>query len=367
MLWRCDLVPQYEAYKKEIDKTIESVIYSGRYTLAENVKSFENNFSGYINCKYGVGVNSGTDALIFALRCFDIQEGDEVITTPFTAIPTYSAIRHVGATPVFVDIDPDTFLIDLDKIKANITKKTKAIVPVHLFGNVVDIDKLRNIIDTDILILEDCAQSQGASIRGKIAGSIGDISAFSFYPTKNLGGYGDGGMVLTNNSTYDELMRKRRMYGMITRDEFIMDGINSRLDELQAAILDVKLKYLDSMNQVRNEKVEIYKSLLNTNHYSFQLVENDVYSVHHVFCVKVEGLSRDGLKQYLSDNDIETNIFYTMPLSKQIGYKKYFDRQFDLPVCEDLTKKIIALPFYPEISNSNIEKVCSLLNKYAKK
>lgn len=367
MIWRCDLVPQYEAYKKEIDKAIEEVLYSGRYTLAKNVKLFENNFSEYINCKYGVGVNNGTDALIFGLRCFNIQEGDEVITTPFTAIPTYSAIRHVGATPVFVDIDPDTFLIDINKIKANITDKTKAIVPVHLFGNVVDIEKLRNIIGPDIFILEDCAQSQGATIRGKMAGSMGEISAFSFYPTKNLGGYGDGGMVLTNNSTYNELMRKRRMYGMKNRDEFITDGTNTRLDELQASILNVKFKYLDSMNQLRNKKAKIYKSLLNADHYTFQLVNEDVYSAHHVLCVKCEHISRDGLKQYLSDNDIETNIFYPMPLSKQVGYKKYFERQFDLPVCEDLTSKIIALPFYPEIDNLIIDKVCSFLNKFAEK
>jgi dTDP-4-amino-4,6-dideoxygalactose transaminase len=365
MLWRCDLVPQYEEYKKEINEAIEKVMYSGRYTLGENVKSFENDFSDYMGCKYGVGVNSGTDALILALQCFDIKEGDEVITTPFTAIPTYSAIRYVGATPVFVDIDPETFLIDINKIKASITEKTKAVVPVHIFGNVVDIEKLRDIIGPDIFILEDCAQSTGASIRGKKAGSIGDISAFSFYPTKNLGAYGDGGMVLTNNSSWDELMRKRRMYGMKTRDEFIMDGINTRLDEIQAAILSVKLKHLDSMNQVRNNKIKLYKELLNENHYTFQLVKNDVFSVHHVICVKVEGLSRDGLIQYLQDNDIETNIFYPMPLSKQVGYKKYFARQFDLPNCEKVTKKIIALPFYPEMDNSKIEMVCSYLNKYA--
>lgn len=365
MLWRCDLVPQYEEYKKEINEAIERVMYSGRYTLGENVKSFENDFSDYMGCKYGIGVNSGTDALILALQCFDIKEGDEVITTPFTAIPTYSAIRHVGATPVFVDIDPETFLIDLNKLKASITDKTKAIVPVHIFGNVVDIEKLRAIIGPDIFILEDCAQSTGAAIRGKKAGSMGDISAFSFYPTKNLGAYGDGGMVLTNNSNWDELMKKRRMYGMKTRDEFIMDGINTRLDELQAAILSVKLSHLDSMNLIRNNKINLYKELLDKNHFTFQHIDKDVYSVHHVLCLKVEGLSRDGLIKYLSDNNIETNIFYPMPLSEQVGYKKHFSRKFDLPNCEEVTKKIIALPFYPEMENSKIEKVSEYLNRYA--
>ena len=200
MIWRCDLVPQYEAYKAEIDEAINKVFYSGQYTLGKNVEEFEEEFSEYIGCKYGVGVNSGTDALMLALWCFDIEKGDEVITTPFTAIPTYSAIRHVGATPVFVDIEPDTFLIDLNKIENAITEKTKAVVPVHLFGNVVDIEKLRNIVGPDIFILEDCAQAHGASIRGRRVGSMGNVSAFSFYPTKNLGGYGDGGMVMTDDT-----------------------------------------------------------------------------------------------------------------------------------------------------------------------
>jgi dTDP-4-amino-4,6-dideoxygalactose transaminase len=364
MLWRCDLVPQYEEYKSEIDEAIQKVLISGRYTLGKNVIEFEKKFSNYVNCEYGVGVNSGTDALILALQCFDIRPGDEVITTPFTAIPTYAAIRHVGATPIFVDIDPDTFLIDLEKIKASITSKTKAIVPVHIFGNVVDIEKLRNIIGPDIYILEDCAQSTGATIRGRKAGSMGDISAFSFYPTKNLGAYGDGGMVLTNNPNFDDIARKRRMYGMLNKDEFIMDGINTRLDELQAAILNVKLNYLDSMNLIRNKKVQLYKKLLNENYYTFQLIQEDVFSVHHVLCVKVEGLSRDGLTHYLNDKRIESNIYYPMPLNEQVGYKKYFSRQFDLPNCVELTKKIIALPLYPEIENTKIEKVCSYLNSY---
>lgn len=365
MIWRCNLIPQYEEYKNEIDEAINGVLHSGRYTLGDNVKTFEDNFSNYITCENGIGLNSGTDALILALQCFDIQEGDEVITTPFTAIPTYSAIRRSGATPVFVDIDPDTFLIDLEKIKCSITDKTKAVVPVHIFGNVVDIEYLRTIIGPDIFILEDCAQSTGATIRGTKAGSMGDISAFSFYPTKNLGAYGDGGMALTNNSKFGNLLLKLRMYGMLNKDEFTMDGINTRLDELQAAILNVKLKYLDSMNQARANKIQLYKDLLNEDHYKFQLVEKNIYSVHHVLSIKVEHKSRDGLVNYLSDNGIESNIYYPMPLAKQVGYKKHFSRRFELPNCEEVTKKIIALPFYPEIQDYEIEKVCSCLNRYA--
>ena len=366
MLWRCNLVPQYENYKHEIDKAIESVLYSGRYTLGENVKLFEDEFSGYIGCKYGVGVNSGTDALILALQCFNIQKGDEIITTPFTAIPTYSAIQHIGAVPVFADIDPETFLIDLNKISSLITEKTRAIVPVHIFGNVVDLKKLRAIIGPEIFILEDCAQSTGATIRSEKAGSLGDISAFSFYPTKNLGGYGDGGMVLTNNPEWDYLLRKKRMYGMTNRDEFIMDGINTRLDELQAAILRVKLKYLDDMNETRNKKLLLYKELLDAEHYTFQHIKHEVYSVHHVLGLKIENFPRDGLVEYLVKNDIESNVFYPMPLSKQTGYKKHYTRTYDLPKCEDLTRKVIAVPFYPEIESLSIEKVCACLNSYVR-
>lgn len=364
MIWRCDLVAQYETYKDEIDEAILRVLYSGRYTLGENVKSFEQEFADYIGCQYGIGVNSGTDALIFALWCFGIKEGDEVITTPFTAIPTYSAIRHVGATPVFIDIEADTFLMDLDKVQNAITRKTKAIVPVHLFGSVVDIEKLRSIIGQNIFILEDCAQAHGATIRNKKVGSLGDISAFSFYPTKNLGGYGDGGMVLTNNPEFEDLVRKRRMYGMINKDEFIMDGINSRLDEIQATILRVKLKYLDQMNAKRTKLAELYIENLNNEFVHPQIVRDDVQSVFHVFSAICK-LKRDELIDYLERKGIQSNIYYPMPLSKQKGYTSVFSEQSNLPVAVSVARRIIALPFYPEIQTEVICKIANEINKYS--
>ena len=239
MIRRCDLVPQYDLYEKEIESAIKNVLKSGRYTLGENVESFEDEFSKYIGTKYGIGVNSGTDALILSLNAIGIKPGDEIITTPFTAIPTYSAIRQVNAIPIFADVDPETFLIDINKIQELITKKTKAIIPVHLFGNIVDIKKIRDIIGSDIAIIEDCAQSHGGEIRNIKAGSMGDLSAFSFYPTKNLGGYGDGGMILTDNDQYYQFLKKKRQYGMINKDEFEFDGLNSRLDEIQAATFEL--------------------------------------------------------------------------------------------------------------------------------
>ncbi len=363
MIRRCDLVPQYKNYKKEIDGAIEKVLYSGRYTLGKNVERFEEEFSDYIGCKYGIGVNSGTDALMFALWCFNIMKGDEVITTPFTAIPTYSAIRHIGATPVFVDIEPDTFLMDLEKVKNAITGKTKVIVPVHLFGNVVDIEKLRNIVGPDIFILEDCAQAHGASIRGSKAGSLGDISAFSFYPSKNLGGYGDGGMVLTNDSEFNDLVRKRRMYGMINKDEFIMDGINSRLDELQAAILRVKLKHIDEMNAKRVDLAGLYISNFNDEYIRPQFVRDEVKSVFHVFSA-VSKQKRDELVAYLRKKDIQTNIYYPMPLSKQKGYISTFTKQPKVSVTESVSRRIITLPFYPEIDREVIYKIVDEINRF---
>ena len=363
MIWRCDLVAQYEAYKGEIDEAIKKVLYSGHYTLAENVKIFEKEFAEYIGCKYGVGVNSGTDALIMALWCFGIKDSDEVITTPFTAIPTYSAIRHVGATPVFVDIEPDTLLMDLEKVQNAITEKTKVIVPVHLFGNVVDIDKLRKIVGPDIFILEDCAQAHGASIRGSKVGSLGDISAFSFYPTKNLGGYGDGGMVLTNDSEFDDLIRKRRMYGMTNKDEFIMDGINSRLDEMQAAVLRVKLKHIDKMNAKRVELANIYIENLNDEFISPQIVRDDVQSVFHIFSTICK-MKRNELVDYLEKKGIQSNIYYPMPLNKQIGHTKVFPEEISMPISELISRNIISLPFYPEIDTEIIYKIVDEINKY---
>jgi len=363
MIRRCDLVPQYELYKHEIQTAINDVLESGRYTLGENVESFEKEFSAYIGCKHGIGVNSGTDALMLALWCIDIQEGDEVITTPFTAIPTYAAIRHVGATPIFVDIDPNTFLIDLNKIQDAITDKTKAIVPVHLFGNIVDIEKLRDIIGLDIFIIEDCAQAHGGTIRGKKAGSLGDLSAFSFYPTKNLGGYGDGGMVLTNNQEYNDYIIKKHQYGMISKDEFIIDGVNSRLDEIQAAILRIKLKYLDSMNDRRSILANMYNDLLDTRFITPQYIKSNVQSVYHVYSVICK-TARNDLIKYLDNLSIQTNVYYPMPITKQKGYINSFKENQALINTDYVSNSIITLPFYSEIETETLSIVAENINLF---
>jgi dTDP-4-amino-4,6-dideoxygalactose transaminase len=363
LIWRCDLVPQYQAYQNEINQAIESVMKSGRYVLGENVVAFEQEFATYIGCRYGVGVNSGTDALMLSLSCFDLQPGDEVITTPFTAIPTYSAIRHVGAKPVFVDIDAETFLMDLDQVKQALSPRTKAIVPVHLFGTAGDVERLREMVGSDIFILEDCAQSHGASVRGRKTGTLGDISAFSFYPTKNLGAYGDGGIILTDNEHFTERIRLQRMYGMVNKDEFVMDGINSRLDELQAAILRVKLTHLDEMNALRIALAALYADLLDEEYIRPQVARTGVQSVHHVFSALCAD-KRDALVAFLEERKIQTNVYYPMPLNRQRGFLAAFEPSPSLPVAEDVSRRVIALPFYPEIPEETIRLVASTINQF---
>lgn len=361
---RCPLKPGYESIQTEVKNVIEEVLQSGWYTLGPNVKLFEKEFSNYIGCEYGIGVNSGTDALILSLWALDLKPDDEVITTPFSFYATYLAIKRVGAIPVFVDIDPDTWLIDLKQLEGAITSKTKAIIPVHLFGNVVDINQLRKIIgDRNIVIIEDCAQSHGAKLNGNITGSLGDIGAFSFFPSKNLGCYGDGGMVVTNNFEFAERIKEKRTFGMIDRDTFNSDGINSRLDELQAAILRVKLKYLDNLNMKRRQLAKMYKNLLNPEYIKIQKTESGVESVVHVFSVLAIG-RRNELIEYLEKFSIQTNVYYIKPIYRQPGYTKYYKQRYNLPNVENVCNNIIALPFYPEMPDEIIHFVSTKINEF---
>lgn len=354
MHWRCDLVPQYLAYQDDIDRAVHRVLSSGRYTLGTEVKCFEEEFAGYIGTQHGVGLNSGTDALIMALWCLGVGPGDQVITTPFTAIPTYSAIRHIGAEPVFVDIDPNTLLMDLDKVEGALTSKTRAIVPVHIFGNAVNVIKLRSIVGNEIAIVEDAAQAHGAYVGEKRAGSMGDASAFSFYPTKNLGGYGDGGMLLTNDEAVADSAISRRMYGMTDKDHTVESGINSRLDELQAAILRVKLTHLDQMNERRRALDALYRKHLPPQVIP-QQVSGNVASVYHVYSALCVG-RRDELVAYLEECEIQTNVYYPLPLYKQPEYERAYPSHARLPVVEDICSRVIALPFYPEMEEELVVK-----------
>jgi len=362
LIWRCDLVPQYKAYEEEIDKAIKRVLNSGRYILANEVSAFEREFADYIGTKYAVGVANATDALTISLMILDIQPGDEVITTPFTAIPTVSAIIDAGAKPVFVDVDEETFLMDIKKVKSAITKKTKAIMPVHIFGNVVDINELKNIAG-DIPIIEDASQAHGSKLNNKNVGSFGVMGIFSFYPSKNLGAYGDGGIIVTDNEDYYKKARLLRMYGMVDYNHIVINGINSRLDELQAAILRVKLKYLDEMNAKRNQIAKRYINELNKNKFSHQKIENNVYSNYHVFVSKYKG-NRDELIKYLDEKGIQTNIYYLMPLYLQEANKYLGIKKGEFPIVEKLCDEVIALTLYPELKKDIQENVIKTINDF---
>jgi dTDP-4-amino-4,6-dideoxygalactose transaminase len=362
-IMRCPWVPQYKAYEGEIKRAIEDVLASGRYINGPNVSAFEEEFSHYIGCRYGIGVNSGTDALIMALWALDLNKGDEVITTPFTFFATYTAIRQLELTPVFADINPDTFLMDVEKVADLISPRTRAVLPVHLFGNVVDIPRMKEIVGKDIYVVEDCAQSHGASLAGRRAGTLGDISAFSFFPSKNLGGYGDGGMVLTDTEGLANKVRSRRTFGMKNKDVFLEHGVNSRLDELQAAILRVKLRHLDAMNNRRKTLASRYAELLDPNCLRPQKINDGVDAVYHVYSCICSN-RRDELACHLESQGIQTNVYYTSAITDQEAYKKYYSRTFHLPITNHVAQSIIALPFYAEMNLSTLEIVATRINRF---
>ena len=343
MIFRCDLVPQYRKYEREIQRAMARVLASGRYVLGEEVSSFEAEFAAYIGMRHGVGVANATDGLTLSLRNLGVGPGDEVITTPFSAIPTTSAIIDAGATPVFVDVKEDTYLMDVDQVPRAVTKRTRAIMPVHIFGNVVDVPRLRKLTGGRLPIVEDASQAHGSTLRGRKAGSFGDFSVFSFYPTKNLGAYGDGGIVLTNSQRAAQGLRRLRMYGMSDKDHTVGHGINSRLDELQAAILRVKLPELDEMNRLRNVVAAKYRQRLRTELFEHQLVASEIGSNYHVFVSRLRG-NRSRFLAYMDANKVQVNVYYALPLYLQKALRSLGYRRGAFPVVERLCKSVVALP-----------------------
>ena len=368
-----DYLEQYAEIESEIDVAIKRVLKSGRLVLGQEVSAFEAEFAAWLSRTgeegatsvaqdaFGVGVNSGTDALVVALMALGVGEGHEVITVANTAVPTVSAIAAAGAKAKFCDIDADTCLMDLEKIEACITDKTRAIIPVHLFGNVVDVPKLRSLVaGKNIKIIEDCAQSHGATLNGVSVGTMGDIGAFSFYPTKNLGAYGDAGLCLSSDANLAELMRSVRMYGFTDRQYCVRPGINSRLDELQAAILRVKLSKLDHyIERCR----AIAGQYLDQLHPSIQVVRPSLGAQHayHQFVIKLS--NRDAVKQELEHVGISTAIHYPWPLHTMSGFSNLNYVEGDLPVTEASANQILSLPIYPEMNESQLEQVCSAINQ----
>ena len=346
-----DLRKEYEGIKDEIDRKIKKVLESGNFILGEEVENFEREFSKYLNVKYGVGVNSGTDALFLSLVSLGVKEGDEVITVANTAFPTIAAIFMVKAKPVFVDVKDD-YNIDVDKIKEKITNKTKVILPVHLYGNPCDMDEIMEIAkENKLKVVEDCCQAHGAEYKNKKVGGIGDVGCFSFYPTKNLGCYGDGGFVITNDEEISEKVRMLREYGSKEKNKFVMKGYNSRLDELQAGILRVKLKYLDKWNNKRRENAKIYNENLEN---VIKPKENGKH-VYHQYVIRSK--ERDKLKERLESKDIKTLIHYPIPIHLQ----EVFERGVKLEKTEQFSKEILSLPVHPFLNKEEILEVCDAI------
>ncbi len=365
-----DLTQQYKIIGEEINLKVQKVLASGRYIGGTVVDDFEQQFANYIDISHCVSCNSGTDALFLALRAVNIGPGDEVITTPFTFFATAEVISAVGATPVFIDINPQTFNLDIEQLEAAITEKTKAILPVHLFGQPVDMTRLMAIARShNLIVIEDCAQATGAEWHNQKVGSFGDIGCFSFFPTKNLGAFGDGGALTTNNPAIATQVRMLKNHGQSAQYYYEQIGINSRLDTIQAAILQVKLPYLDSWNQQRRDLAAHYEKFLSGitavvppqelaggrcvwNQYTIRLKSQELEAkVKSDFSCSL----RDWVRIQLQKKGIGSTIYYPTPLHLQPIYKSLVHPQ--LPVVEEVCHQVLSLPMFPELSTPQQEQV----------
>jgi len=352
-----DLKRQYKSIKDEINAKINEVLESTQFILGENVRAFEEEFARYCNAKYAVGVASGSDALTLSLKALGIGEGDEVITVPNTFIATVDSISRNNARPVFVDIDPETYNIDVNKIEEKITDKTKAIIPVHLYGQPADMDPILRIAkEYGLKVIEDACQAHGAEYKGKKVGALGGVGCFSFYPGKNLGAYGDGGIIVTNSFEFAEKVRMLRNYGQKIKYYHDFVGYNSRLDELQAAILRVKLRYLDEWNELRRLHAEEYdRCLEEVSGIVLPFNKKNVKHVYHLYVMQCE--NRDAVQERLLSKGISTGIHYPAPIHLQQAYIKLGYHRGDFPVAEEYAKKILSLPMFPELTTDEIRYV----------
>jgi dTDP-4-amino-4,6-dideoxygalactose transaminase len=354
-----DLKGQYEILKQEIDDAVLQALSATQFILGPNVQAFEQEAADYLGVSHAVGCASGTDALHLALAAAGIGEGDEVITTPFTFIATAEAISYVGATPVFVDIDPKTFNIDLNQVEQAITSKTRAVIPVHLFGQPVDMNALVKLCDDKgLTIVEDCAQSFGAHIDGKMTGSFGAFGAFSFFPSKNLGCFGDGGLITTNDEQRANELKVLRNHGSRERYHHNIIGYNSRLDELQAVILRIKLKHIDDYNQNRRRVAHRYSNNLADT--GIQTAYEDTIGLHiyHQYTLLHE--KRDDIMKALQDAGIACAVYYPIPLHKQDVYIEAY-KGLHLPVSESVAQNCFSLPVYPELADAHVDAITEVI------
>lgn len=358
-----DLKAQYKTIKEEVLAAIADVCESQHFALGPTVADFEQQIASYCGSGYGVGVSSGTDALLVSLMAMGIEPGDEVITTAFTFFATAGSIARLGGKPVFADVCPDSFNIDPSAIEDEITNKTKAIMPVHLFGQLAQMQPITQIArQHGLVIVEDGAQAIGAVQDGKKCGSLGDMGCFSFYPTKNLSAYGDGGVVVTSDDAIAKKLRILRDHGQDPRYFYKMIGGNFRLDAIQAAVLKVKLKYIDQWNSARREIAGKYDSILAESPVTTPHIDAGNTSVYHQYTILAP--NRDDLQKYLADNEIGSAIFYPKPLHLQECFEELGYKEGDLPVTEELCTKVLSLPIYPEMTDEQVEWVAKTVLEF---
>ena len=358
-----DLTAQYKSIKTEVDAAVKRVIDSQHFILGPEVEAFESEVAAYCGTKYAVGVASGTDALILSLKALGIGPGDEVITPPFTFFATAEAVSIVGAKPVFVDIDPETYCINPELIEDKITKNTKAIIPVHLFGQCADMDRIMEIAKINNLkVIEDTAQAMGAKYKGKQAGSMGDIGALSFFPSKNLGGFGDGGMIITNNKELADKIKMLRVHGSTIRYIHSAIGINSRLDALQAAILRVKLKHLNRWLDGRRKVARYYDENLKGLPLITPYAPSYNTHTYHLYVLRVKP-SPEKLAKSLNDAGIEARTYYPVPLHLQECYKGLGYKKGDLKESESASSETLAIPIYPELDTEKLSFIVTKINE----
>lgn len=351
-----DLKAQYNGIKDEVSAAIQSVLETCQFTLGNEVAAFEKEFSTYCSAKYGVGVNSGTSALHLALLAADIGAGDEVITVPFTFVATVAAICYTGAKPIFVDIDPRTFTMDVKAVEAAITEKTKAILPVHLYGQPADMDPLLSIAERHgLIVIEDAAQAHGAEYKGRRVGGIGDLGCFSFYPGKNLGAYGEGGMVVTNNPEYAHTIRMLRDWGAEQKYHHVLKGYNYRLEGIQGAVLRVKLRYLEGWTESRRAAAARYSEVLQGSGVPTPQAMPYARHVYHVYAVRTQ--QRSVWQQALQAKGIQTGIHYPTPVHLLPAYADLGYSAGDFPHSERAAAEVLSLPMFAELTRGQCEEV----------
>jgi len=356
-----DLKAQYQSIKEEIDVAVQRVLDSSQYVLGREVDAFERDFAEYCRTKHAIAVNSGTSALHLALLAAGVGPGDEVITVPFTFVATVAAIVYAGARPVFVDIEPRSFTIDVSQIEKALTGRTKVILPVHLYGQAADMDAIAGIASRyGLRVIEDAAQAHGAEYKGRRVGGLGDMGCFSFYPAKNLGAYGEGGAITTNDSAYAQIIKALRDWGQERRYHHSLKGYNYRMDALQGAILGVKLRHLEEWNDARREHAQDYERLLSHSDILRPSIMPSNSHVWHIYAVRSK--QRDHLQRVLQDRGIQTGIHYPIPVHLQEAYADLGYRLGDFPFSEQVAREILSLPMFPDLDKKALREIAASVN-----